>query len=85
DIQAKVQDFLPGFKDTEADVIKGKDTMRIIDVLHHTAGFKPDPQYHNPAVSGELYSQEREKTIENINKTPLTYEPGTKNVYSDVD
>lgn len=85
DIHAKVQDYLPDFKDTEADVIKGKDTMRIIDVLHHTAGFKPDPQYHNPAVSGELYSQEREKTIENINKTPLTYEPGTKNVYSDVD
>ncbi|WP_191557071.1 penicillin binding protein PBP4B [Metabacillus idriensis] len=85
DIHAKVQDYIPGFKDTEADVIKGKDTMRIIDVLHHTAGFKPDPQYHNPAVSKELYSQEREKTIEYINKTPLTYEPGTKNVYSDVD
>ncbi|MET3196042.1 penicillin binding protein PBP4B [Bacillus sp. OAE603] len=85
DIYAKVQDYIPDFKDTEADVIKGKDTMRIIDILHHTAGFKPDPQYHNPAVSGVLYSQEHEKTIENINKTPLTYEPGTKNVYSDVD
>ncbi|TDL80308.1 penicillin binding protein PBP4B [Peribacillus frigoritolerans] len=85
DIHAKVQDYIPGFKDTEADVIKGKDTMRIIDVLHHTAGFKPDPQYHNPAVSKELYSQEREKTIENINKTPLTYVPGTQNIYSDVD
>jgi CubicO group peptidase (beta-lactamase class C family) len=85
DIHAKVQDYIPEFKDTEADVIKGKDTMRIIDVLHHTAGFKPDPQYHNPKVSKELYSQERVKTIENINKTPLTYEPGTQNVYSDVD
>lgn len=85
DIHAKVQQYIPEFKDTEADVIKGKDTMRIIDVLHHTAGFKPDPQYHNPKVSKELYSQEREKTIAFINKTPLTYEPGTQNVYSDVD
>ena len=85
DVNARVQEYIPEFKDTEEDVIKGKDTMRIIDVLHHTAGFKPDPQYHNPKVSKELYSQEREKTIEFINKTPLTYEPGTKNVYSDVD
>ncbi|MFC0270241.1 penicillin binding protein PBP4B [Metabacillus herbersteinensis] len=85
DIHAKVQQYIPEFKDTESDVIKGKDTLRIIDVLHHTAGFKPDPQYHNPSVSKELYSQEKTKTIEFISKTPLTYEPGTKNVYSDVD
>ncbi|MDX8290902.1 penicillin binding protein PBP4B [Metabacillus indicus] len=85
DVYDKVQTYIPEFKDSETDVIKGKDTMRIIDVLHHTAGFKPDPQYHNPAVSKELYSQEREKTIANINKTPLTYEPGTQNIYSDVD
>jgi CubicO group peptidase (beta-lactamase class C family) len=85
DLHAKVQQYIPEFKDTKADVIKGKDTMRIIDVLHHTAGFKPDPQYHNPKVSKELYSQEREKTIQFINKTPLTYVPGTQNVYSDVD
>lgn len=85
DLQEKVQKYIPEFKDTEADVIKGKDTMRIIDVLQHTAGFKPDPQYHNPKVSKELYSQEREKTIQFINKTPLTYVPGTQNVYSDVD
>ena len=85
DVHARVQEYIPEFKDTELDVIKGKDTMKIIDVLHHTAGFKPDPQYHNPKVSKELYSQEREKTIEFINKTPLTYVPGTQNVYSDVD
>ncbi|MFD9628282.1 penicillin binding protein PBP4B [Peribacillus muralis] len=85
DIQAKVQQYIPEFKDTEADVIKGKDTLRIVDILHHTAGFKPDPQYHNPLVSKELYSQERNKTISFISKTPLTYVPGTQNVYSDVD
>ncbi|PJN89396.1 serine hydrolase, partial [Bacillus sp. mrc49] len=85
DIQAKVQQYIPEFKDAEGDVIKGKDTLRIIDVLHHTAGFKPDPQYHNPTVSKELHSQERDKTISFLSKTPLTYVPGTQNVYSDVD
>ncbi|KWW22135.1 MULTISPECIES: penicillin binding protein PBP4B [Peribacillus] len=85
DIEAKVQQYIPDFKDAEGDVIKGKDTLRIIDVLHHTAGFKPDPQYHNPTVSKELYSQERDKTISFLSKTPLTYVPGTQNVYSDVD
>ena len=50
DVHARVQEYIPEFKDTELDVIKGKDTMKIIDVLHHTAGFKPDPQYHNPKV-----------------------------------
>ncbi len=84
-IQARVQQYIPEFEDTEEDVIKGKDNLRVIDVLHHTAGFRPDPQYHNPKVSKELYSQERNKTIEFISKTPLTYVPGTQNVYSDVD
>ena len=85
DIQDKIQTYLPDFKDKATDEIKGKDTMRIIDVLHHTAGFSPDPQYHNPKVSKELFSQDRDTTIQMISKTPLTYEPGTKNVYSDVD
>lgn len=78
DIQARVQQYIPEFKDTEEDVIKGKDNLRVIDVLHHTAGFRPDPQYHNPKVSKELYSQERDKTIEFISKTPLTYVPNTE-------
>uniref|UniRef100_UPI0011A6ADF1 serine hydrolase n=2 Tax=Bacillus TaxID=1386 RepID=UPI0011A6ADF1 len=37
-IQARVQQYIPEFKDTKEDVIKGKDNLRIIDVLHHTAG-----------------------------------------------
>jgi CubicO group peptidase (beta-lactamase class C family) len=85
DLYTTVQHYIPEFKDKETDVIKGKDRLRIIDVLHHTAGFTPDPQYHNPKVAKELYSQERNKTIEFLSKTPLTYEPGTKNIYSDVD
>lgn len=54
-IHARVQQYIPEFKDMEADAIKGKDTLKIIDVLHHTAGFRPDPQYHNPKVSKDLF------------------------------
>ncbi|MGD7008232.1 penicillin binding protein PBP4B [Metabacillus sp. 84] len=84
-LEDKVRTYIPEFRDQETDRIKGKDTLRIVDVLHHTAGFPPDPQYHNPRVSKELYSQNRELTIANISKTQLAYEPGTKNIYSDVD
>ncbi|MCD7034802.1 penicillin binding protein PBP4B [Metabacillus sp. GX 13764] len=85
DLNAKVQDYIPDFKDQPGDVIKGKDTLRITDILHHTAGFPADPQYHNPSVSKDLFSQDRSKTLGMIIKTPLTYTPGTKNIYSDVD
>lgn len=85
-LNARVQDYIPEFHDQPGDQIKGKDTLRIIDILHHSAGFPPDPQYFKPtAGGGALYSQERAKTLQLISKTPLQYEPGTKNIYSDVD
>ncbi|AZB44853.1 penicillin binding protein PBP4B [Bacillus sp. FJAT-42376] len=84
-LEDRIQSYIPEFRDQETDVIKGKDTLRIIDVLHHTAGFPPDPQYHNPKVSKNLFSQDRDLTISMISKTPLAYKPGTKNIYSDVD
>ncbi|WP_250458859.1 penicillin binding protein PBP4B [Microbulbifer litoralis] len=85
DLRDKVQQYLPEFRDTEGDTIKGKDSLRIVDILHHSAGFPPDPQYHNPAVAGALYSQQRDRTIARVSRTPLAYTPGTRNVYSDVD
>ncbi|MBM7691317.1 CubicO group peptidase (beta-lactamase class C family) [Peribacillus deserti] len=85
DINQTVQHYIPEFQDQPSDVIKGKDKLKIIDILHHSAGFPADPQYHNPAVSKDLYSQDRNTTLKMISKTPLQYEPGTKNIYSDVD
>ena len=32
-----------------------------------------------------LFSQDREKTLEMVLASPLTYQPGSKTVYSDVD
>ncbi|MGK0699669.1 penicillin binding protein PBP4B [Priestia flexa] len=83
-LNEKVQTYLSDFKDQPEDVIKGKNQMKVIDLLHHSGGFPPDPQYFHPKASA-LYSQDRAKTINLISKTPLQYEPGTKNVYSDVD
>ncbi len=73
-----------------------KAALTIRDILEHQAGFDPDPQYHNdqfdqitqlpaPGVDNELFSQERETTLKMVLASPLTYEPGTKTVYSDVD
>ncbi|TYR81887.1 penicillin binding protein PBP4B [Priestia megaterium] len=84
DLNARVNQYIPEFKDQPQDNIKGKDTLRIIDILHHSAGFPADPQYFNPKA-GALYSQDRNITLKMLSKTPLQYEPGTKNIYSDVD
>ncbi|MBG9547491.1 penicillin binding protein PBP4B [Cytobacillus firmus] len=84
-LEEKIQHYFPEFKDSADDEIKGKGELRIIDLLHHTAGFPSSIHYHNPERAGELYSQERSKTLSMILKTPLQYEPGTKQVYSDID
>jgi len=85
DLHAKVQDYVTEFRDTESDPIRGKDLLTVEDVLHHSAGFMPDPQYHNQAVAKGLYSQTRSTTNRMLSRTPLVYPPGTDNVYSDVD
>lgn len=80
-----VSKYIPGFSDLPTDKIKGKDTLRITDILHHVAGFPADPQYPNQKVAGDLFSQDKDTTLEMIKKTPLEYQPGTKHIYSDVD
>jgi len=97
DIDQKVSEFFPEFKDKESDEIKGKDDLTIREILQHQAGFPADPQYHNknydpeaddlttPGANKELYTQNRSKVMEKIIATPLEYEPGTETMYSDVD
>jgi len=80
-----VSKYIPGFMDLPDDKIKGKNALRITDILHHVAGFPADPQYPNQKVAGGLYSQDKATTLEMIKKTPLEYQPGTKHIYSDVD
>ncbi len=79
-----------------AQIIEWKKTLTIQNILEHQAGFPADPQYHNDNFSqvkqtpengtaNELFSQDRATTKTMVLATPLTYEPGTKTVYSDVD
>lgn len=81
-LDAKVRDYIPNFKDGANDKIKGKDNLTIREILQHQAGFPADPQYHR---SSTLFCQERDKILEKIIETPLQYTPGSKTVYSDVD
>ena len=90
----KVNKYFDKFKDSDADVIKGKNNITIRDILMHQAGFPADPQYHNEKYDkddgikngkNDLYSQDRNHTLDMIFKTPLKYEPGKDTIYSDVD
>lgn len=93
-IDDKVSKYFPEFKDDEKSPIKGKNEMTIRDILRHQAGFPANPQYHNNNYDkddgnkngvNDLISQDREKTLDMVMRTPLSYEPGSKSVYSDVD
>lgn len=93
-IDDRVSKYFPEFKDDEKSPIKGKNEMTIRDILRHQAGFPADPQYHNNNydkddgnINGvnDLFSQDREKTLDMVMRTPLSYKPGSKSVYSDVD
>ena len=83
-------------EEMKAQILSWKSQLTIRDILMHQAGFDPDPQYHNDqfnqvtqkpqqGVSNPLFSQDREKTLEMVLASPLTYQPGSKTVYSDVD
>ena len=80
----------------QAQILQWKSELTVRDILMHQAGFDPDPQYHNDqfnqvtqkpkqGVDNPLFSQDRETTLTKVLASPLTYEPGTKTVYSDVD
>lgn len=80
-----VSKYLDNFVDGPNDKYKGKDTITLEDLMHHCAGFPADPQYFNPKVAGDLYSQDKATTVKMLSKTPLIYTPRTKTLYSDVD
>ena len=80
-----ISHYIPEFMDQPNDLIKGKDTLRITDLLHHIAGFPPSVHYYNPEKAGELYSQDRSTMLAKIIRTPLQHIPGTTQVYSDID
>lgn len=83
-------------EEEKAQILAWKSQLTVRDILKHQAGFDPDPQYHNDKfnqltqkpdanVDNPLFSQDRDTTRNMVLASPLTYEPGTKTVYSDVD
>ncbi len=81
-------------EEQQADILRWKSELTLRDILMHQAGFDADPQYHNDNFNSSgiydgtdypLYSQDRDTTLQMILKSPLTYEPGSETVYSDVD
>lgn len=70
--------------------ILGKETVTVRDLLHHSGGNIPDPEYPNKTSAGDLWYQTDDSTnrdgiIDAICKTPLKYSPRTSIAYSDVD
>ena len=68
----------------------GKETVTVRDLLHHSGGNIPDPEYPNKISAGDLWYQTNDYTnrdgiIDAICKTPLKYTPRTSIAYSDVD
>lgn len=84
-VEDYVVKYLPDFKDRPQDAIKGKEKIKVEDLLNHCAGFTPDIHYFNPDKAKELYSQDRPTTLKMLCRTPLAYTPGSKVLYSDVD
>ncbi len=96
DLNQKISELFPEFKDEEDDEIKGKDDIVIKDLLQHEAGFPASYHYHNKdfvldiegqssSEENELYTQNRDEMLEMILKTPLVNEPRTVRQYSDID
>lgn len=77
--EERVSRYLPGFGEERQSEIK------IRDVLSHSAGYAPEIKFYDPRQAGDLYSLNRTKTLNLLEKIPFVYQTGTKTVYSDTD
>lgn len=89
DIDQPIHNYIPEYIGCDNNG-QCRDKRTIRDLLTHSAGYMPDPQFFSPrAISryGEsLYSQESSQTKKNIlTKLPFATARGGNPVYSDVD
>jgi len=84
DINAPLQQYLPGFVDADEDPIKGKSGVSVVQLLRHTSGAVANPMYYDREWSPELFSQDRQTTYQKLLQTPLALPPDQENVYSDL-
>lgn len=87
-VDEPVQKYLKEYCGFTADN-EDRGTRLVRDLLNHTAGYEPSVEFYNPEKVGlDLYSQERQKTIDIIT-TKLGFEQSRDDnhlpVYSDTD
>lgn len=95
DINQKITDFFPNFRDPKGAKIKGKPELKVVDLLHHEAGFTAGPKFYREDIDvddqvadgmNRVYSLDKETTKTAIlERLPLEYAPHSKTLYSDVD
>ncbi len=89
DIDKPIGFYLPSYNGCDKNG-QCRETRTVRDLLTHSAGYPPSPQFYNPQTIAQygdnLYSQNR-LTTESIilNKLPFERARGGKPVYSDVD
>lgn len=95
DISQKITDFFPNFRDPKGAKIRGKAELRVVDLLHHEAGFTAGPKFYREDMDvddqvadgvNRVYSLDKQTTKTAIlERLPLEYQPHSKTLYSDVD
>lgn len=88
DINKRVSYYIPSYIGCDKNK-ECRDKRTVRNLLSHTAGYMPDPQFFNPISIqkyGDYYSQNRELTESIIiTQLPFINKVGIKPVYSDVD
>ena len=78
DLDAKVERYLPEFAaDPNAKDIEWRHRVTVRHLMTHTSGLPPFKEYWRTSTS-------KQETLRRIFIEPLEYEPGTKEVYSDL-
>lgn len=83
-----VQHFFPAFADDKKAKIKGKSTITIFDLLTHQSGLPAGGAYYKKIqrmrAKERKQKNDRLHTLDLMMKTPLTYQPRSQLVYSDI-
>ena len=78
DLDAKVERYLPEWAaDSNAKDIEWRHRVTVRHLLTHTSGLPPFKEYWRTSTS-------KQETLKRIFAEPLDYEPGSKEVYSDL-
>ncbi|MGP1529583.1 MAG: penicillin binding protein PBP4B [Treponema sp.] len=83
-----VQHFFPAFEDDKKAKIKGKSTITVFDLLTHQSGLPAGGAYYKKIqrmkAKERKLKRKRLHTLDLMMKTPLTYQPRSQLVYSDI-